>query len=250
MDPILLRLVVGFGINLMFGIVAFMREMVDDTGFIAGVTIFTLVYVFLDWQAYVIIALFFVITGVCIEIENTDKANKGGFELYKAKRTISRVMGRSLAGVLFAGLFFVTGRPEFKLAFAAAYAESVFDTVSTKLGKLFSASAVLITNFKKVHRGTPGAVSWQGTVSGILAALILSGSAFVIRLIKGPDVFIVLAGAFIGVMVDSFLNAYSYQKKRVPNEIINLSSSVFAGLACVWIKWLLGIFFGVNTGTY
>lgn len=235
---VLYRLLIGFVINVIIGIIAFMREMVDDTGFFAGIILFTCIYVFLDWQAYVIVAVFFSITGLSIDIENMDKAEKGEFELYKAKRTVDRVLGRSLAGAIFAGLFFLTSRPEFKLAFVATYAEAAFDTVATKIGKLLSKDAILITDFKMVHRGTPGALSRTGTLAGLLAATILGVAGFFTNLVLFPQVFMVLIGAFSGSMLDSVLNAFSYQKKRVPNEVINFSSSAAAGIISMGLNWI------------
>lgn len=243
------RLLIGFSVNLIFGIIAFMTEMVDDMGFFGGVVIFTLLYVFLDWQGYVIILAFFSITGLAIQLENKEKAEKGEFELYKAKRPIERVLGRSLAGVIFGAMFFVTNRPEYKFAFVASYATEIFDTVSTKLGKILSKEAVLITNFKKVRHGTPGGISIQGTIFGLISALLVSAAGFITQLLTTfEQLLIVLMGAFIGSTIDSYLNAYSHQnqKRHVPNEFINFFSSMSAGIACIWIQWIFNTVLGVR----
>lgn len=241
-NEVLIRLTIGFGLNLLIGTIAFLREMIDDTGFLGGVVIFTLIYVFLGWEAYFVIIVFFLINGAVISLENKDKANKGEFELYKAKRPIGRVLGRSLAGAIFAGLFFLTDRQEFKFAFVASYAEAIFDTVSTKLGKFFSREAVLITDFRKiVHRGTPGAISWQGTLLGIVAALLVSAAGIPVKLIQFNELLIVLFAAFLGGICDSVLSALAYSKRYIPNEVINFSSSMAAGFICIFLIWLVGI---------
>lgn len=241
MDIILQRFIIGFAVNLLFGMIAFTKEMIDDTGFFTGVILYTVLYVFMDWQAYVILVVFFMIVGFAINIENKDKSQKGSFELYKAKRSADRVLGRSLAGAIFAGLFFLTYRNEFKLAFVASYAQAIFDTVSTKLGKLLSKEAVLITNFKPVHRGTPGAISLKGTAMGALAALILALAGNVIGLIRFDELLIVIVSAFLGSTADSYLNAFSHKKTRIPNEVINFSSSLLAGLISICIALLFNI---------
>lgn len=245
-STMLARLLIGFVINIAFGIIAFMKEMVDDTGFFAGVLLFTLIYTFLDWQGYVIIAVFFLITGLAIDIENRDKANKGSFELYKAKRPMNRVLGRSLAGAIFACLFFFTDRAEFKLAFVASYAEAIFDTVSTKLGKLLNKTARLITNFKIVPHGTAGAISAQGTLLGALAAFIIGLAGFFTQLIEFNELLIIVIAAFFGSAVDSFLNLFSVKKRHMPNEFINFFSSTMAGLICIWIFWILTTILRIN----
>jgi len=230
---------------LVFGVIAFVTEMVNDTGFFAGVAMFTAVYVFMDWQAYVIIITFFFITGIAINIENRYKSNRGEFELYKAKRPIGRVLGRSLAGTIFAGLFFLTDSQAFKLAFMASYAAAIADTVATKLGKYLSKKPVFIMDLKTVPHGTGGAISLQGTLCGIVAAFLISVVGLLTGLINLHELFIVLIAAFIGMIVDSFLNAVSYQKRYIPNEFINFFSSTFAGLICIWIQWTLNLAFGM-----
>ncbi len=246
MNIIIIRLLIGFVINLMFGMIAFMREMVDDTGLFAGVLMFTLVYVFMDWQGYVIVMIFFILTGAAINIENKDKANKGHFELYKAKRSLNRVLGRSLAGAVFAGMFFLTNRPEYKIAFVASYAESMFDTISTKMGKLIKYKTLLITTLKPVNPGTRGGVSLPGILFGLVGAIVIGAAGTLVRLIEPAALSIVIIGTSTGVFTDSFLNAVGYQKKRLPKEVINFFSSIIAGIICILIFWLCAPAFGVK----
>jgi uncharacterized protein (TIGR00297 family) len=200
----------------------------------------------MDWKGYIVVAIFFLITGLAIELENRDKANRGDFELYKAKKSTDKVLGRCLAPALLAVLFFVTERFEFQLGFVAAYAASAFDTISTKLGQLLSKEAVLITDFKTVHRRTPGAISWQGTFLGLIAAFALGVAAFAIGLVKFTDMVIIIISAGIGSSLDSVLNAYSYQKRQIPNEVINFFSSMSAGLVAALLYWIFAILFGMT----
>ena len=246
MDLLTQRLLIGFALNLVFGTIAFVREMVDDTGFFAGIVIFTLIYVFLDWQGYAIILAFFAMTGAAITAENKDKADKGEFELYKAKRPVERVLGRSLAGTIFAAIFFLTDKSEWKFAFIASYAESIFDTISAKLGMRLNKNAISITNFKITRHGTPGAISWQGTLLGLLAALVLSIIGFIIGMITFNVVLIILIASTAGAFVDSLLNAFSYQKKRMPNELINFLGSLSAGIICLLLYWFLQLGLGIK----
>ncbi|NQU73604.1 MAG: DUF92 domain-containing protein [Candidatus Omnitrophica bacterium] len=233
MDIMLQRLLIGFAATLVFGIIAFSTEMVDDSGFFTGVLLFTSVYVFLDWQAYVIIVPFFFMTGNAINAENRYKRDRGEFELYKAKRPAARVLGRSLAGTIFAGAFFMTEEGVFKVAFVAAYSEAIWDTVSTKLGQLLNKKAVNIMTFQTVPHGTAGGISHHGTLCGAAAALVLGLAGALTGLIKFHELLIVMAGALAGMLFDSFLNAFSHQKKHIPNELINFLGSASAGLICI-----------------
>lgn len=241
MDPILQRLIIGFIINLLFGIVAFMREMVNDTGFLTGVVVFTLSYVFLDWMAYPIIIVFFAINSVIITLENRHRARSGAFELYKAKRSSSRVLGRSLAGTIFAGLFFLKNMPEYKLAFVASYAQAIFDSVSSKMGKMYCKTAWSILTFRKVRSGMPGGITAVGILFGLLATGLLCIVGALIKLIELKIVWVVLVSALIGDIFDSILNAISYRREYLHNEFINFFSSMMAGVICVLLGWYFGV---------
>ncbi|MCX5715990.1 MAG: DUF92 domain-containing protein [Candidatus Omnitrophica bacterium] len=241
MDSLLVRFIVGFILNLAIGTYAFTQQMIDDAAFLGGVVLFTLVFVCLNWQAYIIIIAFFVINGFVLEQESKYKSQRGEFALFKAKRPLKRVLGRSLPGAVFAVLFFLTGRDDFRIAFVASYAAAVFDAVSTKMGQIFSRVAVTITGLKKVKHGTPGAVSLQGTLAGLAAALIVSIVAIPVRFINFYELGIIVFAALISGFIDSFLSAYSHQNRRIPNEFINFFSSMSAGLICIFAVWFLGL---------
>jgi uncharacterized protein (TIGR00297 family) len=69
-------------------------------------------------------------------------------------------------------------------AFAGSLAAATADTWGTELGLLAGVSPRLITNGRLVERGTSGAITWQGSLAGLVGslgigilALLLSGEA-------------------------------------------------------------------------
>jgi uncharacterized protein (TIGR00297 family) len=57
-----------------------------------------------------------------------------------------------------------------QVGFAASFASKLADTTSSEIGKAYGQTTYLITNFRRVPRGTEGAVSLEGTLAGVAAA--------------------------------------------------------------------------------
>ena len=56
----------------------------------------------------------------------------------------------------------------------ASFASKLSDTVSSEVGKAYGRTTYLATSFEVVPRGTEGAVSLEGTLAGVAAAVLFS----------------------------------------------------------------------------
>src|SRR5206468_4249295 len=77
-----------------------------------------------------------------------------------------------------------------------------------------------------VPAGTDGAVSWLGTLAGLVAAWLVCGVAVSTGLIGGGRTGIVLAAAFVGSTADSMLGATLEARGLIDNEAVNLSNTL------------------------
>lgn len=114
----------------------------------------------------------------------------------------------------------------------ACLCEAAADTVSSELGQLLNSRPRMITTLRVVEPGTDGAISFGGTLAGILAAglVALAGSAA----LHGDWLFFALcwaAGVF-GLFFDSLLGATFERLGWLNNDAVNflstLSSAAFA----------------------
>jgi uncharacterized protein (TIGR00297 family) len=82
------------------------------------------------------------------------------------------VWGSSIAGVICAWGAITTGEYAlFQLGFVASFCSKLSDTVSSEIGKAYGRTTYLITTMSRVPAGTEGAVSLEGTLAGVGAAL-------------------------------------------------------------------------------
>lgn len=117
------------------------------------------------------------------------------------------VVGNGGAAVGVACLGFFLPGEDLALAFSVAVSVAAADTFASEIG-CFAKRPVLITRpSRTVPPGTDGGVSWLGTISGVLAAAVVGGTAVVVLPLEAVMVvWIVVAGA-MGSLLDSLLGA-------------------------------------------
>lgn len=131
----------------------------------------------------------------------------------------------------FAGLSLPVAPLLLAAASLAALAEATADTVSSEIGQAFGTRTYLLTNLRRVHRGTDGGVSAQGTTVGLLAALVvvLIGG-WALRLTPELEALAFSAG-LIGFAADSLLGATIERRGWIGNDLVNFLSTAVAAFS-------------------
>lgn len=130
----------------------------------------------------------------------------------------------------------------FRTAYVAAMASKLSDTLGSEIGKAYGKKTFLITTLKCVPRGTEGAVSVEGTLSGLLGSVAIAAFASALKVLppRPQPVIICILAAFVATTAESFIGA-AWQSERRPwltNEVVNfimtaIGAGVAAGLSCV-----------------
>ncbi|HUN87105.1 MAG TPA: DUF92 domain-containing protein [Terracidiphilus sp.] len=134
--------------------------------------------------------------------------------------------------------------PVFALGIAAL-SEAAADTVSSELGQILSSQPRMITTLKKAAPGVDGAISWEGTVAGIIAAGIVS--ALGAWSLRGDETLFVIgwAGAVLGLFFDSLLGATLERRGWLNNDAVNFLSTASATCFALIVIALLPLFHSV-----
>lgn len=177
------------------------------------------------WRWLSLLILFFTLGTIAT---NYKYATKSKYHLSQKKRSVENVLGNGLVPLIFALQGNLVG-------FAASLASVTADTVSSEIGVLSKGQPVSILDLKtEVKRGTNGGVSLLGNVM----TLIGSGAVALGVFLLFGDVKIgwmtFWAGAF-GCVTDSVLGATLENDGVVGNHMVNLLSSLSAGIVAVWL---------------
>lgn len=76
----------------------------------------------------------------------------------------------------------------------------------------------LITTLQPVARGTEGAISLEGTITGIIASGAIALLGYLTNLINPIGIVICLISAFIATNLESVIGATLQEKNRLANQ--------------------------------
>jgi len=125
----------------------------------------------------------------------------------------------------------------FSLGMVAAFSEAAADTVSSELGQIQKYARMIIT-WEAVPSGTNGGISPLGTIAGVLGALVVAGTCFLVRLVPLQGVLIAIAAATLGMLTDSLLGACFERRGALNNDAVNfLGTLTAAALAILYASF-------------
>jgi uncharacterized protein (TIGR00297 family) len=237
----ILNFILGLMVNLVFGLLAWRARSVDASGFMAGLVVGTFIFTFGGWRGYLMLIGFFVVGSVTTKIGYAGKAAAGIAQEKGGARGAKNALANCGTGLFLILLAAITPHGTWMaVAFTAAFATAAFDTVSSEIGQVYGRRTVLITSLRPVPPGTDGAISLEGTLAGLLAALVLGALGVATGFIPYPALVPVAVGAFVGAMGESYLGASLESIKLIDNEMVNfLNTVVGAGVALALAAALL-----------
>jgi uncharacterized protein (TIGR00297 family) len=231
---------IGAAVNAVLAIAAYAARGVDRSGALCGWCLGVALYAFSGWRGFSLLLLFFVLGTACTKIGYAKKALLGIAQEKGGRRGAKNAIANTGAGVLFAFLAVATPyHTLFALALVAAFATAAADTVSSEIGQAYGRTTYLVTSFKRVPAGTEGAVSLEGTLAGIAASTVPAAFAAAVSLITWPGAAIVVAAAFVGSTLESYLGATLQRTNAIDNEVVNFANTLAGGLAAMGLSLLL-----------
>lgn len=215
-------------------VVAYRMRTVRGAAAVAGSVLGVCVFSFAGPRAFALLAAFFLLGSLFTRWGWAAKESRGLAEKHKGARGCANILANGgPVAVLAVGCFASGGARLYFVGLAAGIASALADTASSELGQVYGSRPVSLPGFKSVPIGTPGAVSFEGTVAGLAAAALMGLTAAVLGLISLSAVPIVAGAALAAGLLESVLAS------RFPDEghhVLNLVNvSVGAALAmAVW----------------
>ena len=248
-------------------IFALSKKALTLDGVITAILLDVLVTMAFATRGFVVLCSFFIGAIIVDKIKKRYK-NKGR-EDKEAKsdcRDYMQVLANGLPALVTSIAFLLTQNPIFAVPFVASLAEAFSDTVASGIGA-FSRKTYDPFRREKCESGISGGMSLIGTVSSLIAALVIGGIAYFIGIgsFGLSDLFAVSLSAFLGTLLDSLLGSLVQVKYKctvcgaiteraehcskktvkhsgfeaIDNDIVNLISSSFAAVVATVIALLI-----------
>lgn len=255
---------------LLIGFLAIKGKQLNKGGAFSAILIgFGITWV-LGFGALFTMLLFFIGAAVLGKISrNYRKSNPTMIQKKGGCRDVAQVFANGGLSLVFAILYIFVSHPAVLMMFAASIAEAASDTASGEVGILSDQKPVSLLTGKVMPKGLSGAVTAKGTLSGFIAALVVSLCWMSNFLKPSPHAFlqtaVVTAVSFLGSVFDSFLGCtcqacyYDEEHDRLTehsgegevkftlrhglpwmdNDMVNFLSNLFSCL----LAGMIGLFF-------
>jgi uncharacterized protein (TIGR00297 family) len=237
-------------VNTVLAIGGYFIRGVDLSGAIAGWALGCIIILGGGPPLYVALLAFFIIGTLATKLGYGRKARIGVAEEKGGRRGASHAFANVGVAAICAvacwrGLGFV---PLFMGI--AALATAAADTTASEIGQLFGKRAFLPLTFRRVERGTEGAISVEGTLAGIVAGCIVasagtamaahhSHAGFIgsVAIYKSHVIIVLTLCAFLGSYLESILGSWNRRHgSPIANGTLNFANTVL-GAFFFWIAW-------------
>ncbi len=215
-------------ICVIFGIIVYISGALDLLGS-SFVTIIGIIIVITRGFNWLAILLLFLILGSIFTKFKSDYKKRIG--LKHEQRTVRNVVSNGIVPVVMALFGNYAG-------FIGAIATATADTMASEIGVL--SKPILITSRKQVKPGTDGGISVLGTVAGLIGALIIGITSYLLNVSPQltHSILIALIAGMIGCFADSLLGATLERSGLFNNEHVNLSATIIGALVGIIITSL------------
>lgn len=230
----------ALGVNVALAVAAYAARSVSVSGAVAGVLVGGALFTFGGWRAFMMLVVFFVLGTAATKTGYARKAALGIAQEKGGRRGAKNAVANCGVGALLA---FIAGTSAYEtlafLALAAAFATAACDTVSSEIGQAYGRTTYLITTLERVKPGTDGAVSLEGTLAGIGAAVVVALTAWGLGLTSVSGSAVVVAAAVFGSTLESWMGARWERSKLIDNEAINFANTLAGALFAVAMSALI-----------
>jgi uncharacterized protein (TIGR00297 family) len=224
----------AIGLNLAAAWAGYRARTVSRSGAIGGAALGAVIYAGGGPGAWALLLITFIFASVSSRAGLQRKMRLGIAEEHGGRRGAGNAAANCGVAAIAAIAAVTTPYPAAALlALATALTAGGSDTVASEAGKAWGHATFLITTFRRVKPGTPGAMSLEGTVAGLIAAVVMAAIAARLDLISGGMIPVVVIAATLGALVESALGATLEGPGILNNDVLNFINTAVAVAAAV-----------------
>lgn len=224
---------------LLFGAaLSYLTKKLTLAGAITGALIGLLIYKGAGFAGIAMLAVFFIAGSWATGFKRQHKAKVNAAEPEHTQRTAGQVLANGgIAALLGAFAWAMPNQSSLiQLMVAGSFAAATADTLSSELGMIYGRRFYNIISLKKDTRGLDGVVSLEGTLLGLLGAILIA-LTYSIGFGWGAAFWCIVLAGFTGNLADSILGATVERKGWIGNNTVNLLNTAVGAAIC----WLSGL---------
>lgn len=211
-----IKLFIGLIASISISYIAYKKHALTLSGAIGAIILGTGIFFGSGLYGSFLIIIFFGTSTIFTFIKRNYKKEIEKHYEKSGGRDIYQVFANGGVGLLYSLLYFSTSHQMYLILIGASFAASNADTWASELGVLSESSPISLRTFKKVSKGTSGAVSLFGMLMSILGSLLLAFSAIITMILFQLNLYpfshvqtfiFIFLGGILGSLIDSILGA-------------------------------------------
>ena len=219
-----------------FALVARFMGAVTDGGALAGILVAFVLMLAAGFAGFIPLLVLFLLTVISTRWGYARKQRLGVAERRRGRTGAQVIANLGVAAACALPAIWYAELQQLLLAGSmAALAEAAADTVSSELGQATARGAYMITDFRDVPIGTNGAISVEGTISGCLAACIVSWVSAATGVLDWRWTLVIAFAGIGGMFLDSIMGATWENAGKMGNNAVNFVSTVLAADAALLV---------------
>jgi uncharacterized protein (TIGR00297 family) len=227
----------AIGVNALTAWLGYRARTVSRSGAAAGALVGAIIYAGGGPGAWILLLVTFLAASVTSRMGLSRKEQLGIAEERGGRRGAGNAIANcGIAAVAAVAAVTTPYASAALVALVAALTAGGSDTVASEIGKAWGRSTFLVTTFRRVAPGTPGAMSVEGTAAGLAAATVLAVIGAALGLVPTSAILPIVAGATAGALIESALGATLEGPGILNNDMLNFINT--AAAAAVALAWL------------
>ncbi|WP_066502602.1 DUF92 domain-containing protein [Abyssisolibacter fermentans] len=206
----------GFLISSSVAFPAYYKKSLKLSGCIGAIILGTIIFMTSGVLGIVIMLSFFISSSLLSHFKKNRKQECAKLFDKTGNRDILQVFANGGVGLIYSIIYHFSHNIIHLICICIAFAASNADTWATELGVLNKTKPFSLRTFKRVNKGTSGAISLLGTFSSFIGSVFIALVSIFLIIYMNVDIgnlsilkiFILISlGGFFGGLIDSFLGA-------------------------------------------
>jgi uncharacterized protein (TIGR00297 family) len=200
-----------FVVILLTGFGGYFLKSLTASGAFFAILVGLAVYVGFGVKGLFLLGVFFASSSIWSKYKSNvkstieEKLEKG------ATRDWRQVAANGGAAGLFSIIYYFSNDSTWLIAFAVCVASANSDTWASEIGSLSRRDPICIRSFKRIEKGTSGAISLLGSLAALSGALLISLLSFWLFKLGFYFSFLIFLLGYFGNVIDTLLGAYYQQ---------------------------------------
>jgi uncharacterized protein (TIGR00297 family) len=213
------------------------KKLLTPSGYLHAWVLGVIVWGTLGWQGYIVVMFYFLVGSLVTRIGMAEKEARGIAEKRSGMRGPENVWGSALTATICA-LGTLLGNSDLNqllfLGYVASFSTKLADTTASEVGKAYGKNTFLITTLQPVARGTEGAVSWEGTLAGVVASLLMGIVGWLVGSIDLIGIIWCVLAAFVATNIESLIGATLQSRFNwLTNEVVNFINTFIGAIIAI-----------------